>query len=111
MHDRAYSIKTSPGRIASYGSLFLELNLKKRRWLLSYSYNPSKENIKTHLETLSRNLASYLSSHDSVIVLGDFTVGVEEVYMSNFCQNFLVDINWCAYTYKYVSIVLVFIMV
>ena len=85
-------MKTSRGRTASFGKLFLELNLKEKRWLLNCSYNPSKENIKTHLETLSRSLALYFSSYDNVMVLGDFVVGVEEVNMSNSCQNFLVDI-------------------
>ena len=93
MHDRTYSIKISQGRTISYGNFFLELNLKKKRWLLSCSYNPRKENMKTHLETLSRNLALYFSSYDNVIVLDDFTVGVEEVNMPNFFQNILVDIN------------------
>ena len=37
-----------------------------------------------------------------MLVLGDFTLGVKLVSMSNFCQNFLVDINYCAYTYKFV---------
>ena len=37
-----------------------------------------------------------------MLVLGDFTLGVELVSMSNFCQNFLVEINECACTYKFV---------
>ena len=36
-------------------AFFLELNLKKKRWLLSWSYNPRKENIKTYLKTVPRN--------------------------------------------------------
>ena len=27
---------------------------EKKRWFLSWSYNPSKENIETHLKTLPR---------------------------------------------------------
>ena len=74
-------------------AFFLELNLKKKRLLLSLSYNPTKENIETDLEILSRNFDLSSSSYDNVIVLGDFAVGVEEVNMSNICQNLLVDIN------------------
>ena len=36
-------------------AFFLELNLKEKRWLLSWSYNPRKENIKTYLKTVPRN--------------------------------------------------------
>ena len=63
------------------------MEMQKKRWLLSLSYNPSKENIKTRLRTIFRNLALSSSSYDNVIVLGDFNVGVEEVNMSNFCST------------------------
>ena len=63
------------------------MEMQKKRWLLSLSYNPSKENIKTRLGTIFRNLALSSSSYDNVIVLGDFNVGVEEVNMSNFCST------------------------
>ena len=63
------------------------MEMQKKRWLLSLSYNLSKENIKTRLGTIFRNLALSSSSYDNVIVLGDFNVGVEEVNMSNFCST------------------------
>ena len=30
-------------------SCFVELNLKRTKWLISYSYNPNKSNIYSHL--------------------------------------------------------------
>ena len=38
-------------------AFFVEINLRKKKWLLSCSYNPINENIENHLETLSNNLA------------------------------------------------------
>ena len=66
----------------------LEVYPKKKRFILSYSNNRSKGNIKTHLETLSRNSVLYSSSYGNFIVLGDFNVGVEKVNMSNFCSTY-----------------------
>ena len=30
---------------------FVEINLRKKKWLLSFSYNPNRENIENPLET------------------------------------------------------------
>ena len=37
----------------------VEINLRKSRWLLCCSYNPSRSNIDFHLEHLNRNLSLY----------------------------------------------------
>ena len=31
-------------------SLFVEVNIRKKKWLLGYSYNPHKNNISSHLD-------------------------------------------------------------
>ena len=38
---------------------YVEINLRKTKWLLCCAYNPSKSNIDFHLEHLNRNLALY----------------------------------------------------
>ena len=35
-------------------SCYIEVILKKTTWLINYSYNPTKNNISSHLESLSR---------------------------------------------------------
>ena len=37
-------------------SCYIEMILKKTKWLINYSCNPSKDNTSSHLESLSRNL-------------------------------------------------------
>ena len=69
-------------------AFFVEINLKKKKWLLSCSYNPNRENIENHLETLSKSLALYSSSYESLIIVGDFNVCVEEIGVSGFCDTF-----------------------
>ena len=46
-------------------SCFIELNLKRTKWLISYSNKPDKSNIYPHLESLSRNLDLYFSKYDN----------------------------------------------
>ena len=41
---------------------YIEINLRKKKWLLCGSYNPNRDNIGNHLDSLSRNLALYSSS-------------------------------------------------
>ena len=69
-------------------AFFVEINLRKKKWLLSCSYNPNRENTENHLETLSKSLALYSSSYENPIIVDDFNVCVEEINMSRFCDIF-----------------------
>ena len=58
---------------------FVEINLRnKKKWLLSYSYNPTKMKISNHLADLSKNTDLYLTKYDQLLFLGDFNAGVED---------------------------------
>ena len=52
-------------------SCYVELILKKTKWLINYSYNANKNNISSHLESLSRNLDLYTSKFENILVIGD----------------------------------------
>ena len=69
-------------------SCFVELNLKRKKWLISYSYNPKKSNIDSDLESFTQNLDLFFSKYNNVLVLGDFNVSVEEANIKNFCERF-----------------------
>ena len=69
-------------------AFFVDINLRKKELLLSSSYNPNKENIENHLETLSKSLTLYSSSYENLVIVGDFNVCVEEICMSGFCDTF-----------------------
>ena len=38
--------------------MFVEINLSKNKWLLSFSYNPQKSEIRKHLGAAGKNLSS-----------------------------------------------------
>ena len=69
-------------------AFFVEIDLRKKKWFLSCSYNPNRENIENDLETLSKSLALYSSSYENLIIVGDFNVCAEEICMSGFCDTF-----------------------
>ena len=40
-------------------AFFIEINLRKKRWLISCSYNPKKALIANHMTVLSKNIDIY----------------------------------------------------
>ena len=68
----------------------VEINLRKKKWLLCCSYNPNKNNIQFHLEKLTKTLALYSSIliNENLIILGDFNVSIDNSYMAGFCDTY-----------------------
>lgn len=67
---------------------YIELKLPKEKWFINCSYNTNRNAITNHLETLSRFLDFHSSSGNNIIILGDLSVGVEELHMNNFCESY-----------------------
>ena len=83
---KGHSFKTCFYKKRSNRGFFVEINLKKKKWSFSCSYNTNRENIENHLETLSKCLDLCSSSYDNLIIVGDFNVYVDEICMSGFCD-------------------------
>ena len=62
--------------------------MRKKKWLLYGIYNPHRNNIGHHPDSLIKNLALYSSAYDNYIVIGDFNVEVGSKEMSSFCDTF-----------------------
>ena len=69
-------------------SFFVEIILHKKKWLINCSYNPTKNNIKNHLETISRALDTFSTKYENLVLLGDFNVCVDDENMKNFCNSY-----------------------
>ena len=67
---------------------YIEINLRKKKWLHCGSYNPNRDNIGNHLDSLSRNLALYSSTYENYIIIGDFNIEADSKEMSSFCDTF-----------------------
>ena len=60
MPSKLLSIETQP-----IDGFYVETNLMKRKWLLCGTYSPHRNNIGSHLDSFSKNLALYSSAYDN----------------------------------------------
>ena len=68
----------------NFEDFFVEINLRKKKWLLSCSYNPTRKNIVNHVKNISTGLDQFSATYDNLILLGGFNVEPEEVNMLDF---------------------------
>ena len=66
--------------------LFMEINIRNKKWLLCCSYNPHRNNISNHISHLSKGLNNYISHYDNILILGDFNCQLSENCLNNFCN-------------------------
>lgn len=62
----------------------IELNMCKKKWLICGSYNPHRNFIDSHLDSLIRSLAFYSSRYKNYIVIVNFNVVLDNARMSDF---------------------------
>ena len=72
----------------SIEGLFIDIHLKKRKWILFGGYNPNKSLIYEFLSELSNNLDSLPISYGNLVVIGDFNSEVDEKSMIDFCETY-----------------------
>ena len=65
----------------------VEINLRKRKWLLNGSYNPNKSQISPYLECLNSFLDEYSKKYETYLFIGDFNVNTSESSMKEFCTG------------------------
>jgi len=67
-------------------ALFIELNLRRKKWLLCC--NPNKSNIGNHLSDISKNLDPYLCKYDNILLMGDYNAETTEAAMNDFLEAY-----------------------
>ena len=68
--------------------IFLEINLRKRKWLLFGGYNNCKYNINNFLNKIGPTLDHYMCKLDNFILLGDYNSEMTENAMKEFCDTY-----------------------
>ena len=63
-------------------AFYVEIHLRKTKWLLCCSYNANRCKIDFHLENLNRSLALYSSHYENFIIIGDFNVEANDSAIS-----------------------------
>ena len=56
--------------------------------LINYTFNPHKNSIGTHLDSLSESLDTFSPNYEKIIMFGDFSVEIYENHMKSFCENY-----------------------
>lgn len=67
-------------------AMFIEINLRKKKWLLSVSYNPHKSLIEKHLRAIGKNLDLCSGLYGNFILMGDFNAEPTENAMEEFMK-------------------------
>ena len=71
--------------------IFLELSLRKEKWLIMGGYNRKKENTSYILGHVSKNLDKIMSNYDNSLLLGVFNSTMSDEPMKEFCQLYDLD--------------------
>ena len=71
-----------------FESFYVELNFRKKKWLLNCSYNPNNNNIESRLNCLSRSIDSLSSKYGNLILLDDFNSYMDDSPMIGFCETY-----------------------
>ena len=70
----------------SIKSFPIELNIRKKKWLLVCTYNQNTNLISNHLKKIGKNLDNYSSKYDNFILLNDLNSEPTESAVRNFCE-------------------------
>ena len=70
----------------SIESFFIEIHVRKKKWLVGCSYNPKTISISTHLEVIGRCLDKCLSTYDNFLLIGDMNAEPSNEIVNNFCE-------------------------
>ena len=67
-------------------TISVEINLGKRKWFLNCSYNPHKNFISHHLESLNLEIDKFSKGYENFIFIGDFNASINNTIMEEFCS-------------------------
>ena len=86
LYLRKYIPSTLPNSDMSIESFYIEINIRKKKWLLVSMHNPNKNVISNHLKEIGKNLDNYFSKYDNSILLVDLNSEPTESIVTDFCE-------------------------
>ena len=69
-------------------NIFVEINLRSKKWFISGSYNPNVGLTQNDAVSLSKNVNFYSSKHKNLIVIGNFSAEITNNYFEEFCVSY-----------------------
>ena len=78
-----------PGNLPSNTEvLFIEINLRKKKWLICCGYNPNKSFINKFTHDIGKVLDSFIDNYDNFLIAGDWNSEITESSMHEFCSSY-----------------------
>ena len=68
--------------------MFIEINLRKTKWLIYGTYHPPSQNDKYFFDSLGRALDIYSGKYDKFLLIGDFNAEIEEPILHTFLHDY-----------------------
>ena len=68
--------------------IFIEMNIKSKKWLFCCTYNPNKSLIENHLRQPQKQLPSSSERYEHFLIMGDFNADVSDLSMTSFSTLF-----------------------
>ena len=72
----------------SIEAIFIEMNLRSKKWLLCFTYNPNKSLLERHLNQIQAQLVIFCKNYEHLRILGDFNANISEPTLTSFCTLF-----------------------
>ena len=89
LHVREYIpskfIKTE---LSNREGLFIEINLRNKKWIIGCSYDPHNAEISSHMKCMGKVIDSLSSRYENFLLIGDFNAEVPDMPMKVFCDMY-----------------------
>ena len=78
-----------PGNLPSISeALFIEINLRSKKWLMCCSYNPNKSLINKFAYDIGKVLDFFIGNYDNFLIVGNLNSEITESSMHEFCRGY-----------------------
>ena len=69
-------------------ALFIEINLRKKKWLMCSGYNPNKSLINKFTYDIDKALDCFIGNDDNFFIVGDLNSEINEKSMHEYCNSY-----------------------
>ena len=71
---------------SSVEKISIELNSRKKKWLVNCPYNANNSNICDHLRSLGKSLDTLLTNYDKLFLMRNFNAEEANIHIKDFCN-------------------------
>ena len=65
-------------------AIFTEINLRRKKWLTCFTYNPNKSLLEHRLNQIQAELEIFCKNYEDLLIMGDFNANISEPTLTSF---------------------------